>query len=72
MGFYRTIYYILGLEYIGAYEQKQIYEQRQRKYILLQQIKKNHKTKKITKILIKPKKLKTMSLSEFIKQPVKN
>lgn len=69
MGFYRTLYYILGLEYIGAYEQKQIYEQRQRKFLMLQQIKKTHKTKSIKKIL-KPKP-KTMSLSEFLKQPIK-
>ena len=69
MGFYRAIYYILGLEYIGEYEQKQIEEQRQRKYLMQKQLVLTNKTKKIKKILIKPK-TKKMTLSEFIKQPI--
>ena len=56
MGFYRTLYFILGLEYIGEYEQKQIEEQRQRKYLMLQQIVLTNKKKNIKKILVKPKK----------------
>ena len=72
MGFYRTIFYLLGIEYIGAYEQQQIEEQRQRKYFLLEQIKKTHNIKPIKKILTKNKRNKPIKLSEFLKCPIKN
>ena len=69
MGFYRTIFYLLGIEYIGSFEQQQIEEQRQRKYFLLEQIKKTHNIKPIKKIL-KNKKSKTIKLSDFLKTPI--
>ena len=71
MGFYRTLYYLLGIEYIGEFEQQQIELQKQRKYFVLEQIKKTNKTKEIKKILTK-KKSKPIKLSEFLKSPIKN
>ena len=71
MGFYRTLYYLLGIEYIGELEQKQIEVQKQRKYFVLEQIKKTNNTKPIKKIL-KNKKIKTITLSEFLKSPIQS
>jgi hypothetical protein len=66
MGFYRAIYKILGIEYIGTYEQQQIEKQSRLKFVLNQQI---IKTKDIKKITIKNKKVKPikLKLSDFLK-----
>ena len=45
MGFYRFIYNILGIEYIGTKEQKEIDRQKHLKYIVCEQIKKTDKKK---------------------------
>ncbi len=41
MGFWRTLYYLLDIEYIGEQEQKEIEKQRRQKYLLCEQIKKS-------------------------------
>jgi len=41
MGFWRTLYYLLDIEYIGEQEQKQIEKQRRQKYLVCEQIKKS-------------------------------
>ena len=43
MGFWRTIYYIAGWDYIGTKEQVDIERQRKLKYQLLKDIKDNYK-----------------------------
>ena len=43
MGFWRTIYYIAGWEYVGSKEQQQIEYQRLLKYQLLKDIKDNYR-----------------------------
>ena len=42
MGFLRTLYYLLDIEYIGELEQKQIEKQRRLKYLMCEQIKKSN------------------------------
>jgi predicted DNA-binding helix-hairpin-helix protein len=42
MGFWRTLYYYLDIEYIGETEQKQIEKQRRQKYLMCEQIKKSN------------------------------
>ena len=61
MGFYRSLYALLNWEYIGAFEQQQIELQKQRKYFVLEQIKKTNNTKPIKKI----KKLKQSRYQNF-------
>lgn len=39
MGFWRTLYYLLDIEYIGEAEQKQIDKQKRQKYLMCEQIK---------------------------------
>lgn len=39
MGFYRTIYYVLGWEYFGSFERKQYQKQARLKFHLHRQIK---------------------------------
>jgi hypothetical protein len=39
MGFWRTLYYLLDIEYIGEAEQKQIEKQKRQKYLMCEQIK---------------------------------
>jgi len=39
MGFWRALYYILDIEYIGEAEQKQIEKQKRQKYLMCEQIK---------------------------------
>jgi len=41
MGFWRTLYYLLDIEYIGEQEQKDIEKQRRQKYLVCEQIKKS-------------------------------
>ena len=54
MGFWRNIYYLFDIEYIGEQEQKQIEKQRRQKYLLCEQIKKsNIKLKSTTSFIDK-------------------
>jgi hypothetical protein len=39
MGFWRTLYYFIGVEYIGTKEQKQIDRQKHLKFVMCEQIK---------------------------------
>jgi len=39
MGFWRTLYYFIGVEYIGTKEQKEIDRQKHLKFVMCNQIK---------------------------------
>lgn len=39
MGFWRTLYYFIGVEYIGTKEQKEIDRQKHLKFVMCKQIK---------------------------------
>jgi len=53
MGFWRSLYYLLDIEYIGEAEQKQIEKQKRQKYLMCEQIKKSNMKLKHTSLIDK-------------------